>query len=338
LEKNINVVKVPCIMSIKIRSYEPGEEREIISLWNRCLTRDPISLEVFERKVLLDPNFEAEGFLLAEEDGKLLGFAYNIVRKYPILREEVEKDKERGWIVAFGVAPEARETNVGDRLIQASIDFHRERRKKIILYSPYVPNYFFPGIDAEAYPHEYEVLLRNGFTEIKGAEGLAMDTSLWPDFKYPADIKEREERLKREGIEIKVLTTQYLYPLMKFLEKHMPADWYRHARELLLHNRKTQVFVAVKGREVVGYCQFWGGEGYEWYMPGSHFGPFGVREDMRGKGIGTMLLYKCLEAMKENGIHNAFLLWTGEKAKRLYERFGFKVTRVFKLMKKNIEA
>jgi len=323
-------------MSVKIRFYKPGDEDQIVSLWNKCLTRDQIDLKVFERKVLLDPNFDARGFLLIEKDHRLLGFSYNIVRKYPILYREVENDRDRGWIVALGILPEIYETNLGDKLIQESINFHRRNGKKIVLYSPYVPNYFFPGIDVEAYPHEYSILLKNGFIEVKGAEGLAMDSALWPKFKYPANVEEKEEKLRKEGIEIKALSTPYIYPLMKFLEKHMPADWYRHARELLLHDRKDQVFIAVKGTEVVGYCQYWGGEGYEWYMPGSHFGPFGVREDMRGKGIGTVLLYKCLKAMKKNGIHNAFVLWTGEKAKKLYERFGFKITRKFKIMKREV--
>ena len=325
-------------MRIRIRSYETGEETKIISLWNRSLVKDPVNLEVFERKVLLDPNFEAEGFLLAEAEGRLLGFSYNIVRRYPLSEGEVEQDRDRGWIVAFGVVSEAHHSDIGDRLIQASLEYHKRKGRKVVLCSPYVPNYFSPGIDADSYPHEYDALTRNGFTEVKGAEALAMDASLWPDFKHPLDIVEKEERLRDEGIEVRVVTTEYLEALVKFLKEYFPGGWYRHAHDLLLHNRKKQLLIAVKGREVVGYCQFWGGEGYGWYMPGSHFGPFGVREDMRGKGIGTLLLHRCLEAMKENGIHNAFLLWTGEEARSLYERFGFKVTRVFRIMKRVLEV
>jgi len=322
-------------MTLKVRSYCPGEEEEIVNLWNQCLLRDPISLKVFERKVLLDKNFEAEGFLLAEVNGKLLGFSYNVVRKFPILRDEHLTDREKGWIVAFGILPNA-PLKVGEALLKASLEFHANRGRRIILYSPYVPNYFFPGIDVEAYPREYNLLRKFGFEELAGAEALAMDAMLWPEIKKPENIIEIESRLEKEGIVIRNVETRDLYPLMKFLREHMPADWFRHARELLLNDRKEQVFVAMRNREVVGYCQYWGGESYEWYTPGCHFGPFGVREDMRGRGIGTILLYKCLQSMRKNGIHEAFLLWTGEKARRLYERFGFKVTRRFKVMKKTL--
>ena len=316
-----------------IRPYKPGEEKEIVALWNNILKKDLINLEVFERKVLLDPNFEREGLLVAEKNGKLVGFSYNIIRKYPILDcKEVERDKNKGWIVAFGALSE----DVGNELIERSLEFHRKRKKRIVLYSPYVPNYFFPGIDSDAYPLEYKILVANGFVEIKSAESLAMDSALWPGFRYP-NVKEIEEKLESEEIRIVQLSTSYITPFLEFLRESMPEDWYRHARELLLHDRKRQIFVAVKGKEVVGYCQFWDGEGYEWYMPGSHFGPFGVREDMRGRGIGTILLYNCLKKMKEYGIHNAFVLWTGEEARRLYERFGFRVTRVFKILERVIE-
>jgi len=321
-------------LKIKIRPYKYGEEMKVVSLWNRCLIKDLINIAVFERKVLLDVNFEPEGLLLAEDGERLLGFSYNVVREYPLLKGEVEQDKDVGWIVALGIAPEAYQSEVGNYLIRESLNYHRSKGKKVVLYSPYIPNYFFPGIDADSYPHEYDIIIRNGFTEVSKA--LAMDASLWPNFQYPQNILEVEEKLERENIKVMTLTTEYLYPLMKFLKNYFGGDWYTRAYGLILHNRKDQVFIAVKESEVIGYCQFWNGEGYEWYMPGPHFGPIGVREDMRGKGVGTLLLYKCLKAMKERGIHNAFLLWAREEVRKFYERFGFKVTRVFRIMKREL--
>jgi len=293
-------------------------------------------LEVFERKIILDPNFEPEGFLLAKDKGQLLGFSYNIVRENPYFRGEVERDEDKGWIVAFGFVSETWDTDVGHRLVQESIEYHRSKGKKLIEYGMYVPNYFMPGMDADSYAHEYGILMRNGFKEVQ--QSFAMDANLWPMFEHPQNIVDLEDDLKKEGVEILVLTSEFLNPLMSFLKKYWQGDWYRHARELLLHNRKRQFVIAVKGHDVIGYCQFWGGEGYEWYAPGSHFGPFGVREDMRDRGIGTVLLYRCLCSMKENGIHNAFFMSTGADARRLYERFGFKVSRVWRHMELEVRS
>ena len=50
------------------------------------------------------------------------------------------------------------------------------------------------------------------------------------------------------------------------------------------------------------------------------FGPTGVREDCRGKGVGNALLQACLHAMKEDGYGYAIIGSAGEKAKVFYEK------------------
>jgi predicted N-acetyltransferase YhbS len=37
------------------------------------------------------------------------------------------------------------------------------------------------------------------------------------------------------------------------------------------------------------------------------FGPTGVREDLRGKGVGAALLFRCLESMREMGYAYAII-------------------------------
>jgi GNAT superfamily N-acetyltransferase len=49
---------------------------------------------------------------------------------------------------------------------------------------------------------------------------------------------------------------------------------------------------------------------------------FYVREEYRGKGIGTMLLSEALEWAKINNGHTA-ILWPRERSKSLYLRHGF---------------
>lgn len=49
---------------------------------------------------------------------------------------------------------------------------------------------------------------------------------------------------------------------------------------------------------------------------------FYVREEYRGKGIGTMLLSEALDWAKANNAHTA-ILWPRERSKSLYLRHGF---------------
>ena len=71
-------------------------------------------------------------------------------------------------------------------------------------------------------------------------------------------------------------------------------------------------------------------------MPGEHFGPFGVDEEYRSKGIGAVLLRETLLEMRARNIHRAFFLWTSEKASRLYTRFGFRTKRKFTVFEKQL--
>jgi len=319
-------------MGVEVKCYEPGVEEELVGLWNRCLKYDPITLKVFERKVLLDPNFEAEGLKLAYSGGRLVGFALSIVRRYPLFYQGLEE--EHGWVTALAVEP-GLEGEVGGRLLEEALGFLRSRGRRLAWFSPYTPNYFFPGVDPERYGWLLRLLESHGFERVY--EALSMDAQLWPDYTIPEHVLEAERRLREEGVEVRPLETRDVYPLLKFLERNFSADWYRHALELLQRGcERGQILVAVRGGEVVGYCQYWHSEEYDWHRPGAHFGPFGVREDMRGRGLGSVLLARCLWEMRARGLHNAFLLWTDERAARLYSRFGFKVTRRFYIMRREL--
>lgn len=58
---------------------------------------------------------------------------------------------------------------------------------------------------------------------------------------------------------------------------------------------------------------------------------------MRSKGIGRVLLFKCLAEMASRSTHCAWFLWTSEDAARLYAQAGFEKARQFAVLEKNIE-
>lgn len=51
---------------------------------------------------------------------------------------------------------------------------------------------------------------------------------------------------------------------------------------------------------------------------------FYVREDARGRGVGSMLLSAALEWCRAGRVHAA-ILWPTERSRPLYERYGFAV-------------
>ncbi|MDQ3655231.1 MAG: GNAT family N-acetyltransferase, partial [Chloroflexota bacterium] len=82
--------------------------------------------------------------------------------------------------------------------------------------------------------------------------------------------------------------------------------------------------IAEEHGRIIGYAQ----------SRGERFGPFGVDETYRGRGIGAVLLSTTLLAMRARGFHCAWFLWTSDRAAKLYREHGFEEVRRFQLMAK----
>ncbi|GBC99400.1 Mycothiol acetyltransferase [bacterium HR17] len=311
---------------VKVRGYRSGDEAQFLAVWNAALPYDPIDRRTFHRKVLLDPNFDPDWLLIADEDGQVVGFVLCLIRRVPM--EKVGMEPERGWITAFGVHPARRHKGVGALLLEQALQLFRDAQRTEVLISPYTPNYFVPGVDERHYADGLAFLQRHGFETVAHAISMDANIVLFDDTPYA----ERERQLREQGIEVRNLHPHEIPDLMAFLKTHMPGDWVRHARDLLTDITKglgdfDQFVVAWRDDEIVGYCQF----------EGEHFGPYGVRSDMQGRGIGTVLMVKCLQTMRRKGFHNAWVLWTSEETgQKVYSRFGFRETRRFAILRRRL--
>lgn len=313
---------------IAVRGYRSADEEALLALWNEALLLDPVDRSSFHRKVLLDPNFHPDWLLLATDGGGPVGFCLCLIRRAPL--EKTGMQPEAGWISALGVHPDRRRRGIGGALLEAALGLFRDAGRRTVSIAPYIPNYFVPGVDVAAYADGLAFLAARGFEELD--RPMSMDTPLVTRDLRP--FLARAERLRAElGVEVRPMRPAEIPDLMALLQAHMPGDWVRHAREVLLDITRgigdhDQFTVAVTGDgELVGYCQF----------EGEHFGPFGVREGMQGRGIGTVLLATCLRTMQRRGIHSAFVLWTSdENARKVYGRFGFAESRRFAVLRRNL--
>lgn len=81
--------------------------------------------------------------------------------------------------------------------------------------------------------------------------------------------------------------------LRHFVKDNFGPLWAVEADRAFIHAPITS-YVATKAGEVSGFAA------YECTRRG-YFGPTGVREDVRGTGLGAALLFRCLESMREMG-------------------------------------
>jgi mycothiol synthase len=315
---------------MQVRPYQGSDESQILAVWNASMLVDNIDEAIFRTKILLDPNFQAANLPVAVEADQVVGFALLLTRQVPLFLQGLEPDQ--AWITAFGILPEYRRRGIGTALFRYLDQRTEAQGRKTVSISPYVPNYFTPGVDVNAYPGALEFLTKAGFKTVDHAISMGVDLS---GFQIPAEIQALEQRREREdGVTIRPVTSADLPDLMPFIIRHFGWDWFRFAQEYLLdlfgdrEARAVCLLVARQHGEIVGYCQ----------QRLQRFGPFGVDPAKRNLGIGRLLLFRCLATMSARQIYFAYFLWTGDDAARLYALAGFQKRREFALLRKEFDA
>ena len=105
------------------------------------------------------------------------------------------------------------------------------------------------------------------------------------------------EKLAAEGILIKRAMTPDLTKITSWVKETFGQGW---ADECTAGILRGGCWIAVKDREIVGFACF------DATLP-DFFGPTGVAEELRGKGVGKALLIRCLVSMKEKGYAYAII-------------------------------
>lgn len=317
---------------VTMRHYRGGDEPGLLAVWREAMPRDTIDMRLFARRVLCDPNFVPAGLQIAEAGGEIVGFALAIGRRLPLWGDDLEP--ENGWITTFAVHPAHRRKGIGTALLDAAEAYLKALGKKDVYISSYAPNYFWPGIDADMYPEGFALLKARGYHTLYTP--ISMDRNLVL-YAYPEDARRTAAKRQAEGYRFETLSWSTLSELIAFAGEKFNPDWARAIREAVTGGFPLdQCFLAIHpdGR-IVGFALYGGYDGTQ-----ERFGPFGVDENERGKGLGKVLLHETLLAMKSRGLHGAWFLWTGEKsaAGQLYLKSGFSITRTFHVMKKRLEG
>jgi len=300
-----------------VRPFEGRDSAGVVELWNSSMYADKVSPEQFRFRVELQSSYDPDLCLVAEDQGKLVGFVFGITLG------------ETCCINAMFVEAGYHRKSVGTKLLQALEDGAKKRGAKKVVFSG-GPRYLFPGVDWVTYPGALEFFSKNGYKEVH-RESVAMSRSLM-DYKTPADVAELEKQLLKQGYAFQQLDEEHVLPLLQFLKKEF-HPWDNDARITLEANLMNLDYfiIALKEGEIVGYCQIASDGLIE------HFGPFGVSADLRRKGRGAVLFHKCLSLMQSSGAKNAWFLWGGGRNYTFYIRHGMKEMRRFAIMSKELK-
>lgn len=118
------------------------------------------------------------------------------------------------------------------------------------------------------------------------------------------------ERAAAEGVAIRRADPWDRERMHNFIDETFNHVWAIEAERAFIHSPIT-AFIVTRGPEMLGFAA------YECSRRG-FFGPTGVREDLRGRGVGGALLFRCLESMREMGYAYAVIGGVGPAA--FYEK------------------
>lgn len=312
--------------NVRLESFQQERFQQVLTCWNQSLIYDGIDEERFKQLILLDENFNPDLFLLAMNDEKVVGFCYGVRRKIPYLERGLEEN--RGWIVIMGVLPEYQNQGIGTMLCDEVEKRLKDMGTKEITLCAYSPNYFFPGIDKR---YQQAISFFENRNYVYRAESVSMQRSLW-DYHMADQYKEKLASLEKDGIHIIRYNDEYMLPLLNYLLENFGAGWKRNA--LIAMQKKeaedTILLVVDEQKNILGFCmrKIDGND--------ARFGPFGVSEHLRSKGIGGVLFEYMMQEMKQKGIYYLYFLWTDGAAQRFYERHDVKVYRTYQLYRKEV--
>lgn len=311
-----------------IRPISNADVSDVVRLWNCTLSRDIISEPRFVQWLFVNPDFDPlknEGCWVAEKNGAVVGFARAVVRLVP--NDGLGLEEEGGWIPVFFVAPKEQHKGIGSQLMKTMIDYFKAKKRKRIFFcgnTGSAPGYVFPGIDKDAYPSGHAFLKKSGF--VVDHEPVAMSRPII-DIPYDKYYAEAWAEGTTEGVCIQTLTHDMIFPYLQFMRKWFPGDWNIAARNQIKSGKIGDMLIALFNGEIIGYCQ-WDGE---------HFGPFGVREGLRGKRIGAKLFLEAMRRIKVADGRTVWFNWADPDAARFYQRFGFQIMRNFAIMRLDLQ-
>lgn len=101
------------------------------------------------------------------------------------------------------------------------------------------------------------------------------------------------EKLGSEGIVIRRPNPWEQTEVRQFIEKHFTRGWAEETQVAFSHQPIT-CFAAWKGKEIIGFAA------YECTRK-NYFGPTGVDETYRGKGVGAALFWASLQGLQDLG-------------------------------------
>lgn len=348
---------------MRIRTFTTMDLPAVIGVWNESVQAGEVvyydlTEDYFHTKFERDPNYTPELSLVAEEDGRVIGFINGVAKK--VFLDNETNENTPGFITCFFVRRDSRGKGVGQALIDAlcgrfaasgkqSVAICNDNPVNLDWHIPGTPGHDHnntPGVDVAS--PGYGFLKTIGFEE-KDRE-IAMYLNL-REYQPWEGMKERQEKLLAEGVYTGRYDASLGYDYDRMCDRVGSDYWREVIRSELSCWREgrpnTDARFIPNGTKVpagprpmlAATCDkrivaFTGPVDKQTSGRGWFCGIF-TDPEFEHRGIAPILFHLLMQEFIAEGATFS-TLFTGEKnrAQNIYLRTGFRIVRRFAFMKK----
>ncbi|MBC8868913.1 MAG: GNAT family N-acetyltransferase [Planctomycetes bacterium] len=303
---------------IRYRPFRNTDPPAIAELWcnhppHRALVQ-PMSPTLFEQRVLSKPYFDRDGLIVAEEEGRIVGFAHG---GFGSSEDDSGVNTEIGATCMLMVGPHDARSQIANELLEASERYLTHRGARTLYAGSVFPaNAFYLGL--------------YGGCQSPGI--LESDSELSTLFRS-AGYEETERHViaqrKLAGfrpivdrVQMQVRRQYQVEP-----EHDPPPDSWWEACTIGQIERMRYLLVSRRTGEVSGSVIFWDMEriSSSWGVPSIGLMRLEIAENLRGQGLGVFLVGEALRHMHNNGalLAEARFVEGNRAAHALFEKLGF---------------
>lgn len=302
----------------------------LVGLWHTCFPDRFMSERGVLRCTFDHPGFRPEGaFVARDAEGRAVGFGMGADHRIP----EVGADELPGCVPVVMVHPAHCKRGLGGALLKRAEEFLLARRHKALRagYPTYIQDTLFSTLGVNSRWIQAVWFFKHYGYRVTNATDSA--TVSLEGFQVPERVLEEERRATEQGVSSGRLAPGEAGAFLDFLGREFPNSWGRNFARRVAENTLffENIVVLRRGGGIIGFV-----------------GPFDVGEsgvaamgigiglaaDCRGKGLGRMLLYRGLEAMKKAGGRSCILYGAGPK--RYYEEAGFHLDNLWIFLEKRV--
>ncbi|MBR8533998.1 GNAT family N-acetyltransferase [Carboxylicivirga sediminis] len=272
-----------------ISLYNPAERAELTAFLNQNWEYDAITEELLQEKLEGDPDWMPQATFVCKDGQRIIGFMQGVMRHI--------RGVNYAYIKLMAVDSQYRRQGVATALYQRLEEVFVAHQANVVRIYDVPLNYFMPGIDPR-YTPALCWAMRRGFERFGDTSNLVVDLNQdW-------DMSTREDALRTDGIEVRRAKPEDKQAVLDFIKD----EWllWTNEVEMAFSDEVPSIHIALLNGEVKAFSAHnANNKGTGW------FGPMGTHPDLRGKGMGAILLKRCLQDMKEMGLSRSIIPWVG---------------------------